>query len=45
MPASKTTGPRAASAAGKTLNNPRATKTEKSAAASALAQVEKKKPS
>jgi hypothetical protein len=33
------TGPRAASAAGKTLANPSATKPEKSAAASALAQA------
>ena len=35
----KQTGPRAASAAGRALGNPRATKTERSAAASALAQT------
>ncbi len=37
------TGPRAASAAGKVLNNPKSTKAEKSAAASALAQTPHKK--
>lgn len=36
---SGTTGSRAASAAGKTLANPSATKAERSAAASALAQT------
>ncbi len=37
-----TTGKKAASAAGKTLNNPKATKSEKRAAASDLAQARKK---
>jgi hypothetical protein len=37
------TGSKAASAAGKVLANPKSTKTEKSAAASALAQTPKKK--
>jgi hypothetical protein len=36
------TGPKAASAAGKTLANPKATKAEKTAAASALSQTPKK---
>lgn len=39
MANTRTTGTRAASAAGKTLNNLRATSAEKSAAASALAQA------
>lgn len=39
----KTTGPKAASAAGKVLANPKSTKTEKSAAASALSQTHKSK--
>ena len=38
---SKETGPKAASNAGKVLNNPKSTKAEKSAAASALSQREK----
>jgi hypothetical protein len=37
------TGAKAASAAGQTLANPKATKAEKSAAASALAQTPSKK--
>ena len=37
------TGTKAASAAGKVLSNPKSTKTEKQAAASALAQTPKKK--
>ena len=37
------TGKKAASAAGKTLNNPKATKTEKRAAASDLSQTPRKK--
>lgn len=36
---SKQTGQKAATAASKTLQNPKATKTEKTAAASALAQA------
>lgn len=36
------TGPRAASAAAKVLANPKSTKAEKSAAASALSQTSKK---
>lgn len=36
------TGAKAASAAGKTLNNPKATKAEKTASASALSQTPKK---
>lgn len=40
---SKQTGSRAASAASKVLANPRSSKIEKSAAASALAQTPKKK--
>lgn len=39
---SRTTGPKAASAAGKVLNDPKSTKAEKAAAASALSQVQKK---
>ena len=39
----KTTGARAASSAGKVLSNPKSTKVEKSAAASALAQTPSKK--
>jgi hypothetical protein len=41
--ANRTTGPKAASAAGKVLANPKSTKSEKAAAASALSQVSKKK--
>lgn len=37
----KVTKPKAASAAGKVLSNPKSTKAEKSAAASALSQREK----
>ncbi len=37
------TGPKAASAASKVLANPKSTKAEKSAAASALSQTPKKK--
>ena len=37
------TGPKAASAAGKVLSNPKSTKAEKSAAASALTQAPNKK--
>jgi hypothetical protein len=40
--AKKTTSSKAASAAGKVLSNPKSTKAEKSAAASALSQKEKK---
>jgi hypothetical protein len=43
MPKSKTTRPKAATAASKVLRNPNATKASKSAAGSALAQVEPKK--
>ena len=39
----ETTGSKAASAAGKVLQNPKSTKAEKSAAASALTQVDKSK--
>lgn len=39
----KTTGPTAARNAGKVLSDPKSTKTEKSAAASALAQTKSKK--
>lgn len=39
----KTTGPKAASDAGKVLANPKSTKAEKSAAASALSQTKSKK--
>ena len=39
----ESTGKKAASAAGKVLANPNSTKTEKSAAASALTQVQKGK--
>jgi hypothetical protein len=39
----KATSPKAASAASKVLSNPKSTKTEKSAAASALSQREKGK--
>lgn len=39
----RTTGKKAASAAGKVLSNPKSTKAEKSAAASALAQKSGKK--
>ena len=39
----RTTGKKAASAAGKVLNNPKSTKAEKSAAASALSQTKSKK--
>lgn len=38
----KSTGSKAASAASKVLSNPRSTRAEKSAAASALSQVEKR---
>ncbi len=41
--AGKTTGPRAAKAASKVLSNPKSTKQEKSAAGSALSQVQKGK--
>lgn len=41
--AKKTTGQKAASAAAKVLSNPKSTTAEKSAAASALSQVEKRK--
>ncbi len=41
--ANRTTGPKAASAAGKVLSNPKSTKSEKAAAGSALSQVQKKK--
>ncbi len=41
--ANETTGRKAASAAGKVLANPKSTKVEKSAAASALTQVQKGK--
>jgi hypothetical protein len=40
---SRRTGPRAASAAGRTLANPNATKAEKSAAASTLSQTPSRK--
>ena len=39
----KTTGPKAASSAGKVLSDPNSTKKEKSAAASALSQTKSKK--
>lgn len=39
----RTTGKKAASAAGKTLRNPKASKAAKSAAASALSQTKSKK--
>lgn len=39
----RTTGKKAASAAGKTLGNPKASKAAKSAAASALSQTKSKK--
>ena len=39
----RTTGKKAASAAGKVLQNPKSTKAEKSAAASALSQTKSKK--
>lgn len=39
----KTTGPKAASNAGKVLSNPKSTKSGKSAAASALGQTKSKK--
>lgn len=42
MARGKTTGKKAASAASKVLRNPKSTKAEKSAAASALSQVSKK---
>jgi hypothetical protein len=41
--ATKKTSPKAASAASKVLSNPKSTKAEKTAAASALSQREKKK--
>lgn len=41
--AKKTTSPRVASKASKVLSNPKSTKIERSVAASALSQVEKKK--
>jgi hypothetical protein len=42
-PRNETTGPKAASNAGKVLSNPNSSKAEKSAAASALTQVAPKK--